>query len=149
MIFPMAPSKQKFREIVFQFLYSRDFEMSDWELISALIMRQHAITKAVAKGAKERAEAVWHLKEVLDQAIAVHSKEYSFERITRIEQTVLRLGLYELLHTDLPPKVSLNEAVRLARKYATREGAAFVNALLDAIYKERENEALSREEVPL
>nr|NGX48373.1 hypothetical protein [Chlamydiota bacterium] len=63
---------------------------------------------------------------------------YELERISRIERSILRLGLYELLYTDLPDKVAITEAIRLTRKFATAEGGAFVNALLDAIYKDRD-----------
>ena len=99
--------------------------------------------------AKERVEAIWDLREELDECIQSRAKDYDLERIPRIEQAVLRLGLYELLHTDLPPKVAISEAVRLARKYATAESSAFVNALLDAVYKEKEHvpQTLSEEQI--
>ncbi|NGX38511.1 MAG: hypothetical protein K1000chlam2_01685 [Chlamydiae bacterium] len=145
----MALSAQKFREIVFQLLYSRDFEKSDEESAMALVMRQNTIPKSVIRVAKERVEAIWDLREELDECIQGRAKDYDLERIPRIEQAVLRLGLYELLHTDLPPKVAISEGIRLARKFATAESASFVNALLDAVYKEKEHapQTLSEEQI--
>jgi transcription antitermination protein NusB len=142
----MALSPQKFREIVFQLLYSLGFEMSERGELS-LVMRQNEIPKATARLALEKAETIWQIHEDLDRVIREKAESYELERIPMIERTVLRLGIYELLHTELPPKVAISEAVRLTRKYATAEGATFINALLDRLYKEREGDfAISGEQ---
>ena len=53
-----------------------------------------------------------------------------------IDRNVMRIGLYELLHTtDIPPKVAINEAVELAKKYGDLESSKFVNGILDKIHK--------------
>ena len=148
----MALAPQKFREIVFQLLYSRNFEKSDWESAVSLVMRENAVPKSTVRQAQEKVEAICHVLDKIDELISSISLEYAFDRITRIEQTLLRLGMYELLHTDVPPKVVIAEAVRLARKFSTAEGASFVNALLDAVYKtstEQEHETLSTESIPV
>ncbi len=137
---------KKNREIVFHFLYSRAFESSDWEEVAALIMRQFLVPRSVARAAKEKAEAVWQHNDELEKKIADKSNDYDFGRIPRIEQTILRLGAYELLHSDLPPKVAISEAVRIARKFATAEGATFVNAILDGIYKDMLKESLNKDD---
>ena len=132
----MAQSVQKFREIVFQLLYSRCFEGTIGEL--SLVMRQNAIPKKRAREAEKIVDTIWEKREELDQLIGAKAIGYELERISRIERSILRLGLYELLYTDLPDKVAITEAIRLTRKFATAEGGAFVNALLDAIYKDRD-----------
>jgi len=123
----MALSPQKFREIVFQLLYSLGFE----------------------KSAYEKADAIWLIHEDLDKLISEKAESYELERIPMIERTVLRLGIYELLHSEVPPKVVISEAVRITRKYATAEGATFTNALLDRIYKETEHAGSVSEEQTL
>lgn len=135
---------QKFREIVFQLLYSRSFEQEDGEL--TLLMRQNAIPKKLAKEAEEKAKAVLAKCEELDQKISDKAIDYDLQRISWIEKSVLRLSLFELLYTDLPDKVAIAEGVRIARKYATAEGSGFVNALLDAVYKDGD-EAVSTESI--
>jgi N utilization substance protein B len=130
----MAQGKQKFREIVFQLLYSRSFEQTEGEL--SLVMRQNAVPKKLVREAEEMAKQVFAKGEELDQKISMHAVDYDMQRISWVERSILRLGLFELLHTDLPDKVAIAESVRIARKYATKEGAGFVNALLDAIYRE-------------
>jgi N utilization substance protein B len=140
----MQLSPQKFREIVFQLLYSLGFEKSERGELS-LVMRQNEIPKSAARLALEKAEAIWQMHEELDLVIAERADSYEFDRIPMIERAVLRLGVYELLHTDLPPKVAIAEAMRITRKYATAESAGFINALLDRLYKEKEH-AISTEQ---
>lgn len=137
----MAPSVQKFREIVFQLLYSLDFDNSDLEEVGSMVMRQFLVPRTAVRQAQEKVHAIWNLKEELDEKIGSRAKEYSLERLPRVELTLLRLGIYEMLHSDLPPKVAMSEAIRLARKFATAEGASFVNGVLDNIYQEFCHEA--------
>lgn len=131
----MAQSLQKFREIVFQLLYGRSFETSEEEL--SLVMRQNSIPKSLARQAKERVDAIWKIKDELDFLISEKAHDYDIVRISRIERAILLVGLYELLHTDLPSKIAISEAIRLTRKFSTPEGGSFVNAILDAVYKEQ------------
>lgn len=141
----MQLSPQKFREIVFQLLYSLGFEKSERGELS-LVMRQNEIPKTAARLAFEKADTIWQIHEELDRVISEKADSYELDRIPMIERTVLRLGIYELLHTDLPPKVAIAEAMRITRKYATAEGAGFINALLDRLYKEKEHGTISTEQ---
>ena len=55
-----------------------------------------------------------------------------------IDRAILRMGVYELLYMhDIPPKVTINEGVELAKKYSTEKSGAFVNGLLDKIFQTR------------
>lgn len=70
----------------------------------------------------------------LDAAIEATSHNWRLERMARVDRNVLRLGAYELQHrSDIPRKVTLNEAVELGKKYGNEESAAFVNGLLDKL----------------
>ena len=69
-----------------------------------------------------------HLEDALDN--------WRLGRLASIDRGVLRLGAAELLHlSDVPPKVSIHEAIRLAERYGTAESPRFVNGVLDALYK--------------
>jgi len=73
----------------------------------------------------------------IDLRLGQVSKSYDFSRIQTVEKNILRLGVYEaIFEKTVPPAVIMSEAVRLAKKFATPESAAFVNALLDAAYKQ-------------
>lgn len=146
----MSLPQQKFREIVFQILYCQDFGCTDEEAIGQLLMPLLSVTKKSIKTAALRAASVSeHLAEI-DAIIAQNSRSYSFERISRVEKNVLRLGLYELLYDqEMPKKAAIAEAIRICRKFGTRESANYVNAILDAIYKETaEGQASSATELP-
>lgn len=132
----MALSQQKFRELLFQLLYSHDLAEPCDEDMEEMLMKQLGVTKRAVRLAQGKRRAITEKLEELDQRIAQASHAYAFHRIPRIERNILRLGLYELLHApSTPPKVAIAEAIRLARKFATRDSASFVNAVLDGLYK--------------
>ena len=136
----MAPTPQKFREIVLQILYSSDFNASQDEDMGTFMKGEFALSNKSMRLAQERRDQVLAKKEEADALIEEFSSSYSLERIPRTERAILRLGIYELLFdTTIPPKVAIAEAIRLARKYATPEGGMFVNAVLDSLYKKKLN----------
>ena len=57
--------------------------------------------------------------------------------MARIDRNILRLAVYELLWTeDVPPKVAINEAIEIAKKFGTRESGRFINGILDRVHRE-------------
>ena len=76
-----------------------------------------------------------HLQ-TIDQKISDYATNWQIKRMAIIDRNVMRIGLYELQHTtDIPPKVAINEAVELAKKYGDLESSKFVNGILDKIHK--------------
>lgn len=76
---------------------------------------------------------------VIDAKIAQYAANWQLERMAVVDRNILRMGCFELLfREDIPPKVSINEAVELAKKYSTQEAGKFVNAILDKIKLEKE-----------
>jgi transcription antitermination protein NusB len=127
---------QKFREMVFQMLYADDFSQGEEGDVVDLLMQELKVTKKAARDAHARVVAVREKMGEIDDRIRPASTEYHFERISRVEKNILRLGIYELCYDDrIPPKVAISEAIRLCRKFGTPESAHFVNAILDSIYK--------------
>jgi N utilization substance protein B len=72
---------------------------------------------------------------VIDELIVKQAENWRLERLAVIDRAILRLAIYELRTTDTPPKVILNEAVELAKKFSSEEAGAFVNGILDAVHK--------------
>jgi N utilization substance protein B len=64
-----------------------------------------------------------------------HAQNWRLERLAIIDRAVLRLAIYELRAGETPPKVILNEAVELAKKFSSEDAGAFVNGILDAVRK--------------
>ena len=88
-------------------------------------------------------EGCWGKREKLDQEIEVVLEHWTMNRIALIDKCVLRMGAYELLFVpDVPPKVAINEAIDIAKKYSTEGSGEFVNGILDKIFSKhpRENE---------
>lgn len=132
----MTIPAQKFREVVFQLLYSYDLGRGNEESIVDLLAKELAVSKKNVKSAQERAQLVTACLQDIDGMIAQASQSYSFERIQSVERNVLRLGVFELFFDDsIPPKVAIAEAIRLSRKFSTKESATFINAVLDSLYQ--------------
>lgn len=70
--------------------------------------------------------------EKVDEEIKGHADNWSFERIAKVDLSVLRLAIYELLHRrDIPPIVSINEAIELGKIYSNPDSKRFINGILD------------------
>lgn len=70
----------------------------------------------------------------LDAKIRELSENWDLERLAVVDRNILRLAAYEMLHrTDIPPVVSINEAVELAKRFSTEESGGFVNGVLDRL----------------
>lgn len=81
------------------------------------------------------AGVVEHVGEI-DTVISENAPEWPIMQIPAVDRSVLRLGVYELMHsTEVPPKVVINEAVELAKTFAGETSGKFVNGVLGAIYK--------------
>lgn len=129
---------QKLRELVFQLLYSYDIGKADDEVMIPFMMKELSVTRKTVKEAQILVKKIISHLADLDKLITHYVKDYSFERIQSVERNTLRLGLFELfLNDDLPPKVAIAEAMRLTRKFGSPESSAFINAVLDAAYKDK------------
>ena len=73
-------------------------------------------------------------RDVIDEKIKSHAKNWEFHRIAAVDRNIMRLALYEMLHRDdIPPVVSINEAVDIAKKFSTEDSGKFVNGILDRV----------------
>lgn len=146
----MALPVQKFRELVFQMLYSYDIGKPEDQDIMDLLSHELAVTHKSTRDAQLRCQLIFtHLKEI-DALIAKTSLSYEFERIQTVERNILRLAIFEILfdeNKDIPYKVSIAEALRLARKFSTKESASFINAILDAVYKASRGEVIDPNQI--
>lgn len=79
-------------------------------------------------------------REQLDELICLKVKKWEFHRIAIIDRIILRMASAELLYfPDIPPKVSINEAIEIAKTFSTEKSGKFVNGILDAIYNDISN----------
>ncbi len=73
---------------------------------------------------------------VIDDLITRHAQHWRLERMPAVDRNVLRLAVYEMLRTDTPAPVVIDEALELTRRFAGEESVQFVNGVLDAVRKE-------------
>lgn len=97
-----------------------------WEHLGVTAERDSFADQLVAGCAK--------VQDVLDAKIRGVSKHWRLERMSRVDRNIIRLGAYELMYLqDIPRRVTLNEAVELAKRFGNEESPAFVNGVLDRI----------------
>lgn len=73
-------------------------------------------------------------RDAIDGQIKKHAKNWDLHRMAAVDRNILRLAIYEMLHRDdIPPVVSINEAVDVAKKFSTQDSGKFVNGILDQI----------------
>lgn len=131
----MALARQKLREITFQLLFSNIFIKSDESVLVPFIMKQIKTTKKNSLIALDYVNKILDNLNKIDQEIIKVSYAYDIERICKVEITILRLALYEMIFDEnIPCKVAIAEAIRLTKKFASTSSASFINAILDKIY---------------
>lgn len=76
-------------------------------------------------------------KELVDRYIGGASDHWKMERITYIDRNIIRLGVYEMFFSeDVPPKVAIDEAIELGKKYGNEDSGDFINGVLDRVLRE-------------
>jgi N utilization substance protein B len=80
-------------------------------------------------------------EKLLDEYIISKVENWEFERIAVVDKIILRMGISELLYfPEIPPKVSINEAIDIAKDFCTKNSGKFVNGVLDAVLEELKRE---------
>ncbi len=133
------------RSIVLQSLYEWDFSDKKKDLVRIV---NHNIEEFGPGLEDEHIQFMWrlvhgiatHLKEI-DETIVKMAPEWPLGKIAIIDRNVLRIGLFELLFADadeVPPKVSINEAIELAKNYGGPNASRFVNGVMGSVYREKD-----------
>ena len=140
---PQTP-RRKARRRAFQVLYGFDFEapVNDRALLKAVenapmdpdIVESY---DSAQEYVLELVKGVWNRRDELDKLSEQHSQNWKIARIAKVELTILRVALYEILHgEDIPLRVAMNEAVELAKEFGDDNSPSFVNGILDAVSKD-------------
>lgn len=129
--------RSKAREYALQILYQMDIRHSHsaqvihefWENHDSPPAEIRSFADQLVEGTME------HLGEI-DPVITRYASNWSLKRMGMVDRNIIRLGTFELMWLkEVPPKVSLNEAVELAKRYGDADSSKFVNGVLDAIHK--------------
>jgi len=128
------------REKVLQILYACDMNNDSLQPLSIEILSE--VTDGADKiFAQELTRKVLSNTKDLDDRITKRVTNWEMNRIALIDKILLRMGICELLFfSDIPPKVSINEAIEIAKDYSTAGSAKFINGILDAVLAEEKKE---------
>ena len=133
----MPARRTKARERALQALYQIDVAA---EGIDEALARFWKSFEPVEREVRELAEAivrgVAQNRRAIDDTIERISTNWRLDRMAKVDRNVLRLAVYELLRTDVPVKVVINEAIELGKKFGSESSGAFVNGVLDRVAAE-------------
>jgi len=126
--------RRRGRECALQCLYQWDVTGRDPEEIMEGYWEGHPAPPEVRRFARQLFHGAVSRAEGLDRVIGAQTEHWRLERIGTVERAILRLGAYELLHTDdTPAAVAIDEAIELSKRYCGSDAAQFVNGVLDGI----------------
>ncbi len=112
-------------------LYQRDLMDGDFEALYVAYSRDNG--EPVSEFTQRQTEGVWNDRERLDRAIDAAAEGWTSERMAVLERNILRLAVWEMADGETPAAVAIDEAVTLAKRYASPEAAALVNGILGRI----------------
>jgi N utilization substance protein B len=133
----VTPRRTKARERALQALYQIDVAAEGiddalsrfWKSFEPVEREVMALAETIVRGVAQHRRAI-------DDTIESASSNWRLDRMAKVDRNVLRLAVYELLRTDVPVKVAINEAIELGKKYGSESSGAFVNGVLDRIAAE-------------
>lgn len=136
--------RRKARQQALQLLFSMDLlgDYSDQVKARFLAVREQAEPVGEDALFDDLVAGVALHREELDRTIELFSSNWRIPRMGCVDRNLLRIAVFEILYMpEIPEKVSINEAIELAKKFGTRDSGSFVNGILDSIRIHREGEA--------
>ena len=130
-------TRKQAREEAFILVFEKEF--NDDALTEILSLAEEVRDIKADEYVKKVFFGVFENVEEIDNVISQNAVGWSINRITKTALAVLRLAIYEMKYCDdIPVSVSINEAVELAKKYATKEDASFINGILSTVAKQND-----------
>jgi transcription antitermination factor NusB len=127
------------RECALEVLYRLDLVGDEPEHTIAEILLRKNPSEEAETYLRRLVDSVLANQQEIDAALRKHLSRWRLERLTVLDRAILRLAAAEILfYDDVPPKVSINEAVEVAKKYGDDDAGKFVNGVLDSIFQETE-----------
>lgn len=134
-------ARRRARSIVLQCLYEMDYTTHTLDATFRHRTIEQPLTAKSRTFAYTLGQGVSGNRRLLDQVIAELAPEWPIDQIATIDRNILRIAIYELLFgTDTPPKVAINEAVELAKKFGSDSSPRFVNGVLGSLASKQHNQ---------
>lgn len=131
-------NRRKARELALQILYQLELKKTSVEETLKVIFSRYRFKPEVREFAEKLVWGTSHFLLPFDSLIKKYAQNWTLDRIAMVDRNILRFAIYELLFLkNIPPIVSINEAVEIAKRYGMEESGKFINGILDKIRKER------------
>lgn len=129
--------RRETREWIVQFLFQMDFNPEPIDIALADFWEEKTPIEREKTYAEEIIKGVVQRKDELDAKLSEYATRWNSDRMGAVDRTVMRVALFEMLYRDdVPPVVSINEAVHFAKDFSSFQSGRFVNGVLDRIRKE-------------
>jgi N utilization substance protein B len=135
-------NRRRSRELAMQALFQIEMNQDHSREAVELFCEHFGVTKSVKPFFLQLVEGVKEFQHEIDSLVERFSKNWKISRMSRSDRNIMRIAVYELLYCDdIPPKVSINEAIDIGKKFGTEDSGAFINGILDSIriFLEKEN----------
>jgi transcription antitermination protein NusB len=127
-------TRRKARELAVQLLYQHDLAKMDPEEAIGLFWEYFPANLDIREFCEQLVLGTLDRLTLVDEFLSEASEHWSLHRMSVVDRNILRLATFELLdRPDIPPSVSLNEAIEIAKKYSTPDAAVFINGVLDRV----------------
>ncbi len=132
----MRGKRSQARESAFKILYQLDITKDSPEKGLKNFFRHHRVSAASQPFVTTLVEGASSRFNQIDTLLSKHTTNWTVDRMSIVDRNILRLAVFELLFSaETPPKVVINEAVELAKRFGTADSGKFVNGVLDSIHK--------------
>ena len=129
--------RRKARESTLQILFQLEFDNTEPEKVLDSFWKNKRATKEIKEHSRWLVDQITSHRENIDQLIQSVSKNWRISRMAIVDRNILRMAVCELLYEkNLAPAIVINEAIEIAKKFSSEEGATFINGILDAVRKE-------------
>lgn len=128
-------TRSRARQVVVQMLFQSDLNPDGSDQQQTFLRSRLNKNMGLVEFANHLIFGVRHHQEQLDSALQSAANNWSVPRMAVTDRSILRLATFELLHTDTPAVVVINEAIELAKRFGSNQSAGFVNGILDRVNK--------------
>ena len=134
----LMKNRSELRDIIIKVLYQANLyeeaniEYNYTDLIKEQLEVENEFVDACVNGIDKNKD------KLIDKANKYLKKDWTIDRLSKVDQAILLLGIYELLYTDTPSVVAINEAIELSKKYSDESVTKMINGVLDKIYHDEE-----------
>jgi N utilization substance protein B len=136
----MQKARRRGRELALYALYAFEMTKNPLEQITKEVIESEEKNEGIISFAEELAKITISHSKDLDQLIERWAHNWEFSRIAIIDKLILRMAISEFLYfEDIPPKVSIDEAIEISKKYSTEQSGKFINGILDSVLNDLKN----------